>query len=172
MNILKEYLSNHPKKLSDWLDQFPWDSFDAEIIVPEDTEEEIVIAKKAILQQDAEITSLLICREAELDEGAEITGTMVCDTGTIGRDAECNYLIARSIVVGEDAEIRSAIVSDSIKMADGAEVDEVVILDSTFIDIHGQSLIEKRKILSGDDFEKAMVQRLQLVLESATGQFE
>ena len=172
MDVLKRYLSSHPQNLKDWLNQFPWDNFDAEITIHQDKDEKIVIAKKVTLQQDAEITGLLICQQAEIEEGAEILGTMVCDEGLISKDVECNYLIALNVAIGEDAEIRSAIVSDSLKMENGAEVDELEIQDSTFIDVHNQSLIKKKTKLSADDFNKAIGQRLQIVLESAISQLE
>ena len=167
MDSLKEYLSNHPQEFNDWLDNFPWDHFDAEITIHEDMEETLVIAKKAILQKDAEITRLLICQEAEIGQGAEILGTMVCNKALIGEGAECNYLIARIATLGKDAEVRSAIVLDSLKLETGAEVDELEILDSTFLDVHDESLIKGRKLLSEHEFQEAITQRLQLVLESA-----
>ena len=170
MEALQQYLSNHPQDLADWLDQFPWDSFGAEITIHEDMEEKVVIAKKVILQPDAEVTSLLICQEAQLEEGAEVKGTLVCDKVQLNRDAECNYLIACRAEVGEDAEIRSAIVSDSLKMADRAEIDELEILDATFIDLGREGLIDNRNILSSNDFQGAIAQRLQLVLEGAINQ--
>jgi len=172
MEALQQYLLNHPQDLAEWLDQFPWDSFGAEITIHEDMEEKIVIANKAILQPDAEVKSLLICQEAEIGGGAEVLGTLVCNKGMLVSDAECNYLIARSIDVGEGVEIRSAIVSDSLKIGEGAEIDELEILDATFIDLDNDSLIKEKKILSIDDFKKAITQRLQLVLEAAISQLE
>ncbi len=172
MDVLKQYLSNPPQDLKEWLDQFPWESFGDEIIVHEDEEEKIAIAKRVVLQTNSEITGLLICQESEIGEGAEILGTMVCDKGLIASDAECNYLIARNVVVGKDAEIRSAIVSDSLEMESGAEVDELEILGATSIEVNEQSLIKKKSILSTDDFRAAINQRLQIVLESAISQLE
>jgi len=167
MDSLKNYLLNQPEGLKDWLDQFPWENFDAEITIPENKVGKIVIAKKVILQTDAEITSLLICQEAELGEGSEILGTMVCDNGWVGNDAECNYFIGRTAVVCEDAEIRSAIIADSLQTKDGAEIDELETLDSTKMDLHEESVIKNNRKLSTDDFKTAIHQRLQLVLESA-----
>ena len=170
MDALKRYLSSHPQNLDDWLDQFPWENFDAEITIHEDKVEKIVIAKKVTLHNNAEITGLLICHEADIGEGAEILGTMVCDKGVIGQDAECNYFMGRIAVFGEDAEIRSAIISDSLKMENGAEIDELEILESTFADLHGQSLIKKKTKLPVDGFNKAISQRLQIILESIISQ--
>ncbi len=172
MEALKRYLSNHPQDLKDWLDQFPWEDFDAEITIHEDEEEKIVIGKKVTIQINAEITGLLICQEVVIGEGAEILGTMICDEGLINKDAECNYLIARIVAIGEDAEIRSAIVSDSLKIENGAEVDELETLESTNIDLHHQSLFKKKSKLSTEDFRTAVSQRLQIVLESAISQLE
>ncbi len=172
MEALKRYLANHPQDLKDWLDQFPWEDFNAEITIHEDEEEKIVIGKKVIIQTNAEITGLLICQKAEIGEGAEILGTMVCNEGLINKDAECNYLITRNIAIGEDAEIRSAIVSDSLKIENGAEIDEVETLESTNIDLHDQGLIKKKTKLSDEDFRTAVNQRLQIVLESAISQLE
>ena len=170
MDALQQFLLNHPQDLAEWLDQFPWDNFGAEITIHEDMEEKIVIAKKVILQPDAEVKSLLVCQEAEIGEGAEVLGTLVCCKGILNSDAECNYLIAQRFDVGKDAEIRSAIVSDSLKIEEGAEIDELEMMESTFIDLHNDGLIKERKILSGDDFKQAMAQRLQLVLEGAISQ--
>lgn len=172
MNILKQYLANHPQELKDWLDQFPWDHFDAEITIPEDEEEKTVIARKVILGADAEVSGLLICQESEIGEGAEILGTMVCDSGLIDVDAECNYLIARNIIINKDAEIRSAIVSDSIKLESGAEIDELEILDSAVIDQHEHSLIKTKTELTTEAYREAVNLRLQIVLESAASQVE
>jgi len=88
----------------------PWESFDEEIIVHEDEDANIAIAKRVVLHANAEVTGLMIYQEADIGEGAEILGTMVCDKGRISRDAECNYLIAQTLTVGEDAEVKSAIV--------------------------------------------------------------
>ena len=172
MNILRQFLSSCPRDLKAWLDQFPWESFDNEIIIPEDEEAKIAIARKVVLQADAEITGLLICQESEIGEGAEILGTMVCDKGLINSDAECNYLIARSAIVGKDAEVRTAIVSDSITMEEGSEIDELEVLESTSVDEQQHSLIKKRSKLTTDDFITAIGQRLQIVLESAISQLE
>ena len=172
MEVLQQYILNYPQDLADWLDQFPWDGFGAEIVIHEEMEEKIVIAKNVFLQKDAEVRSLIICQEAEIGEGAEVLGTMVCNKGRLNRDVECNYLIARSVDVGEGVEIRSAIVSDSLMTEDGAEIEELEILEATFIDLHEDSLIRDKKILSSDEFKKAIVQRLQLVLEGAISQLE
>lgn len=172
MDTLRNYLSNHPGELKAWLDQFPWESFGDEIIVHEDEEEKIAIAKKVVLQANAEITGLLICQESEIGEGAEIQGTMVCDKGLIAKDAECNYLIARKVTIGEDAEVRSAIVSDSLEMEGGAEMDELEILDSTVVNTHEQSIVKKKTNMSTDDFKAAVNQRLQIILESAVSQLQ
>ncbi|MFH2128963.1 MAG: hypothetical protein ABIK68_01205 [bacterium] len=171
MDALKRYLSRHPGNLKDWIDQFPWDSFDAEITIHGNKEETIVIAERVTIQRDAEIKRLLICRSAEIEEGAEILGTMVCDEGRLGKDAECNYLIACRAVFGEDAEIGSALVSDSLKMANGAEVDELEMLDTTVMDLHNESLIRKKTMLTGEAFQQALALRLQIILESAIGLF-
>jgi len=172
MENLKRYLSNHPQDLKDWLDQFPWEDFDAEITIHEDEEEKVVIGKKVTIQTNAEIAGLLICQEAEIGEGAEILGTMVCGKGLINKNAECNYIIARNVVIGEDAEIQSAIVSDSLKIENGAEVDELETLESTYIDLHHQSLIKKKSTLSAEDYKTAISLRLKIVLEAALSQLE
>jgi NDP-sugar pyrophosphorylase family protein len=172
MEALKTYLSNHPQDLKAWLDQFPWESFGEEIIVHEDEDANITIAKKVVLHTNAEVTGLLICQEAEIGEGAEILGTMVCDKGIISSDAECNYLIARTVTVGEDAEIRSAIVLDSLTMDTGAEIDELESLSTTFCDVHADSLIKKKAELGIDEFNAAINLRLQVVLESAINQLD
>lgn len=167
MDALKTYLSNSPNNLKDWLDQFPWDHFDAEITIHEDKVEDFVISKKVKLQANAEITGLLICQDVEIGEGAEILGTMVCDKALIGRDAEVNYFIGRNLVLGEDAEIRTAIISESLKMESGSELSEFELLESTFTDLHNRSLIKRKIKLSASDFNKAIGQRLLIVLESA-----
>lgn len=114
MEVLKQYLSNHPQDLKEWLNHFPWESFGEEIIVYENEEANIAIAKNVVLHANAEVTGLMICQEADIGEGAEIHGTMVCGKGRISRDAECNYLIAQTVTVGEDAEVKSAFISDSL----------------------------------------------------------
>ena len=170
MDALKTYLLNQPQNLKPWLDQFPWDSFADEVIIHENKVEKIAIAEKVILQTDAEVTGLLICRQAEIGEGAEILGTMVCDTGRLGIDAECNYFIGRIVVLSENAEIRSAIVADSLQMENGAEVDELETLDYTNMILQDESLIKSHKKLSIDEYQSAINQRLQIVLESAISQ--
>lgn len=170
MDALKQYLSNHPQNLKEWLNQFPWESFGEEIIVHEDEEANIAIAKRVVLHANAEVTGLLICQEAEIGEGAEILGTIVCDKGWLSGDAECNYLIAQTVTVGEDAEIRSAIVWDSLKMETGAEIDELEILATTFLDVHEHSLIKKKTELGINEYNAAIRLRLQVVLESAISQ--
>jgi len=167
MDVLKKYLLSHPQNLKDWFDQFPWDDFDAEITVREGQEEKMVIAKRVTLQPDAEITGLLVCQDAEIGEGAEVLGTMVCDKGRLGRDVECNYLMGRMLIIGEDAEVRSAMISDSLTMENGAEVDELETLDYALIDVHHEAVVKQRTDLSDTDFNKAIAQRLHLVLESA-----
>jgi len=172
MDSLKKYLENHPSDLKNWLDQFPWESFETEITIDEDKVERVVVAKKVTLQTNAEITGLLICQDAEIGEGAEIHGTMVCGNGMIGKDAECNYLISRIIEIGEDAEIRSAIILESLKVENGAEVDELEILESTFIDLHNEGIIKKEARLPVQDLNKAIGQRLEIVLETAIRELE
>lgn len=172
MDVLKQYLSNHPQDLKEWLDQFPWESFGEEIIVHEDEEATIAIAKRGVLHVNAEVTGILICQEAEIGEGAEVLGTMVCDKGWISREAECNYLIAQTVTVGEDAEVKSAIISDSLKMETGAEIDELEILGTTFLDVHEDSVIKKKTELGIDEYNAAINLRLQVVLESVISQLE
>ena len=172
MEILKQYLLNHPHDLNEWIDQFPWESFGKEIIIHEDEETKIAIAKRVVLHANAEVTGLMICQEAQIGEGAEILGTMVCDKGWISSDAECNYLIAQTITVGEDAEIRSAIILDSLKMDSGAEIDELETLSTTFLDVHEHSLIKKKTELGIDDCRDAIHLRLHVVLESTISQLD
>jgi len=45
MDVLKQYLLNYPQDFKEWLDQFPWNSFGEEIVVQEDEEAIITIAK-------------------------------------------------------------------------------------------------------------------------------